>query len=241
MVKKYYNKTTHIETKIRKQIRIITVTGLKFTGKDIIEVQNWEDFIYLMGTDQFLYQLQGTLYIIADNVAWIYRGTPKWKNGGKEGMRKSEDIKTRRKKRKVNTKKNKNNKHYANNNKNTNTSRSITHIRHAIHSISTKKRTKIRTQKHMGMGKKLSQIPVQKTWNNQRSSTINTRITTSNDYNSRHTTKQKSANAHILNRNDDNVSIHKLYAMDNTRKTRNSKSQTIKKMKLIWGEKQWDI
>ncbi len=58
--------------KFPKNTVIIEVTSIDFTGKDIIEIKELDDFVYLLGNGG-IFKLKNTYYIISDTVAYIYK------------------------------------------------------------------------------------------------------------------------------------------------------------------------
>ncbi len=56
---------------MKKEVKILECNGLDFGGKDMIQLKNKDDFIWLCG--ETVYKLDNTYYILTSDSAFIYQ------------------------------------------------------------------------------------------------------------------------------------------------------------------------
>ena len=61
----------------KKKIKVIECVSLDFVGKDIINLKDWEDFLWMLGDQEYVYMLKESYYIINSDVAFVYNGIHK--------------------------------------------------------------------------------------------------------------------------------------------------------------------
>lgn len=64
-----------------KGIVVIEAKSIQFAGKDIIEIEHEEDFVWLIGSSQAVWKLKNSYYSISDSVAYVYNVPMGVKNG----------------------------------------------------------------------------------------------------------------------------------------------------------------
>lgn len=63
-----------MKKKLNKPIRIIECISVELSEKDLIQLKNWDDFIWMMGGNEFIYKLQDTYYLLNGEIAHYYNG-----------------------------------------------------------------------------------------------------------------------------------------------------------------------
>lgn len=59
--------------KIPKGINVIECEDIKLSGhQDLVELNNWEDFIYLLSGYSTIFKLKRGYYILSSEVVYIY-------------------------------------------------------------------------------------------------------------------------------------------------------------------------
>ncbi len=58
--------------KLPRGSQIINCKDIKFTDKDMIVLNKWEDFLWLLGNCMSIYKLEKSLYNISAEVVYIY-------------------------------------------------------------------------------------------------------------------------------------------------------------------------
>ena len=57
---------------IPRGVQIIKCKSIEFEGKDIIVLEDWKDFLWLLGNCMTIYKLEDSLYYIEGPVAYIF-------------------------------------------------------------------------------------------------------------------------------------------------------------------------
>jgi len=57
---------------IPRGVQIIKCKSIEFEGKDIIVLEDWKDFLWLLGNCMTIYRLGNSLYYIEGSVAHIF-------------------------------------------------------------------------------------------------------------------------------------------------------------------------
>ena len=57
---------------VPRGVQIIKCKSIEFEGKDIIVLEDWKDFLWLVGNCSTLYRLKETVYHIAGEVAYVF-------------------------------------------------------------------------------------------------------------------------------------------------------------------------
>ena len=58
--------------KLPRATQIINCKDIKFVDKDMIVINDWKDFLFLLGNCITVYQLEKSLYYITGEVVYIY-------------------------------------------------------------------------------------------------------------------------------------------------------------------------
>lgn len=53
-------------------VQIIKCKSIEFEGKDIIVLEDWKDFLWLLGNCVSIYKLKKTLYNLGGDVAYVF-------------------------------------------------------------------------------------------------------------------------------------------------------------------------
>lgn len=57
---------------IPRGVQILKCKSIEFEGKDIIVLEDWKDFLWLLGNCMTIYKLKNSLYYIEGPVAYIF-------------------------------------------------------------------------------------------------------------------------------------------------------------------------
>ncbi len=58
--------------KLPRGTQIINYKDIKFVDKDMIVIDKWKDFLWLLGNCMSIYKLENSLYHISAEVVYIY-------------------------------------------------------------------------------------------------------------------------------------------------------------------------
>ncbi len=61
-----------IKLKLPRGTQIINCKTIEFASKDMIMLNEWEDFLWLLGNCMSIYKLEKSLYNISAEVVYIY-------------------------------------------------------------------------------------------------------------------------------------------------------------------------
>ncbi len=61
-----------IKLKLPRGSQIINCKSIEFVNKDMIVLDKWEDFLWLLGNCMSIYKLKNSLYHIGPEVCYIY-------------------------------------------------------------------------------------------------------------------------------------------------------------------------
>ena len=57
---------------VPRGVQIIKCNSIEFEGKDIIVLEDWKDFLWLLGNGITVYRLKQTIYNITGEVVYIF-------------------------------------------------------------------------------------------------------------------------------------------------------------------------
>lgn len=62
-----------IQNNLGQQVRIIKLNNMHLANKDILEITEMKDFLYMIHSDNVVYESDGFYYILSGEVAWTIK------------------------------------------------------------------------------------------------------------------------------------------------------------------------
>jgi len=59
-------------SQIKKSIKVIKLKEMELTGKDVLVLESFDDFIWMTGSLEHIYEFKGDYYSLGDDIVFCY-------------------------------------------------------------------------------------------------------------------------------------------------------------------------
>ncbi len=61
-----------MKKELPRGVQVLECKSIEFAGKDIIIIEKWDDFMWLLGSALTIFKIKNCLYYVTSEVAYIY-------------------------------------------------------------------------------------------------------------------------------------------------------------------------